>query len=159
MAKVLIVGVFFSSLLILLACQDKRENVTDYWKRKNGESKVVSQKFTLKNGKFDGYCYRYYENGQLHSKALYRDNRLVKIEQVFDPNGNKVNFGKLDEYGTGFVITYSRVTGRRSYSGYYQNGVKEGWWKNYLSEGLSNDSVFYRNGHPDFMPSLYDVLY
>lgn len=93
------------------------------------------------------------------SKAYYENDQLKKIIVVYDTLGNKLNFGKLDKNGTGFVISYSEITGNRTYSGHYVNGRREGWWKNSIYDGYSNDSIFYRNSHPDYLPSLNDVMY
>lgn len=151
---------FLCFYILLSACtNDKVEIHTDYWKNKYGEKENVRKKVSLRNGVLDGYCYRYYPNGQLMSKAYYKEEHLIRIECVFDTLGRKLNFGKLDETGTGYVITYSEITGEREYSGFYKNGRREGWWKNSIYEGGSNDSIFYVNSHPDISPSLVVVMY
>lgn len=147
-------------LIITVGCTNNKTEVTiDYWKNEFGEKSNIRKKCTFRNDQLNGYCYRYYRNGQLMSKAVYKEDHLVKIVCVFDTLGKKLNFGKLDEKGTGYVITYSDISGTREYSGYYKNGRREGWWKNYDYPSEPTDSIFYKNSHPDFMQSLNIVMY
>lgn len=153
---ILLVAIF---LLIRIAHNNKTEISIEYWKNEFGEKGNIREKCTFRNGQLDGYCYQFYSNSQLMSKTIYKKNRLIKIVCVFDPSGKKLNFGQLDETGTGYVITYSDISGTREYSGYYKNGRREGWWKNYTYPNEPTDSIFYTNSHPDFMPSLDMTMY
>lgn len=148
------------TLCILVSCnRTKKETVISYWKNNEGNRTEVKTKCDYKDGKLDGYCYRYYDNGQLMSKTFYEDDKLLKIFFVFDSTGSNLDFGSLDKNGTGYVITYEDYSGRRGYSGYYINGRREGWWKSYSSENYVNDSIFFKNSFPDFSPTLEIVMY
>lgn len=149
-----------SIICILGGCiSSKKETIISYWNNSDGKKTHVKTKCDYKDGKLHGYCFRYYDNGQLMSKTFYEDDRLLKIFCVFDSAGEKLNFGNLDKNGTGYVITYEDYSGRRGYSGNYVNGRREGWWKSYGSENYVNDSIFFKNSFPDFSPTLEMVMY
>jgi antitoxin component YwqK of YwqJK toxin-antitoxin module len=149
-----------SAIHVLIGCNGaKKETMISYWNNSDGSRTHVKSKCDYKDGQLHGYCFRYYDNGQLMSKTFYQEDRLLKIFCVFDSAGRKLDFGKLDENGTGYVITYEDYSGRRGYSGKYINGRREGWWKSYTSENYVSDSIFFKNSFPDFSPTLAIVMY
>ena len=158
--NILIAHIFFGLCLLISASGcTKTEYATDYWNNNLGEKENIKIKCTFRNKKLDGYCYRFYRNGQLMSKAIYKKDHLVEIISVFDTLGRKLDFGELDEDGTGYVITYSDRFGSREHSGYYINGRREGWWKNYTYRGELTDSVFYIDSRPEFLERMHIVMY
>lgn len=158
MNKISVIFILISLSLISIKCtNDKIETSIDYWG--DNEKGQIRRKCSFRNGLLDGYCYRYYSNGQLMSKAIYKKDHLRKIVCVYDTLGRKLDFGSLDENGTGYVITYSDEYGTRERSGQYINGRREGWWKNYTYRGDPTDSVFYKNSRPDFLNTLDIVMY
>ena len=47
------------------------------------------EEWTFKNGKLDGVFNRWYENGQIRSRATYKDGNLDGVFIMWDENGRK----------------------------------------------------------------------
>lgn len=42
--------------------------------------------------------------------------------------------------------SYDDKKGTKHFAGYYKDGLREGWWKNYNFRGELTDSIFFEEG-------------
>lgn len=144
-------------VLVLSACSfDKKEVKYTYWDEKSKTR--IRTKMETTNDIVDGFCYTYYVNGQLLSRTTYADNRLMKIHEVYDTSGNRLNYGYLKN-GTGKVVMFDDRTGTKHMEGKYINGLRQGWWKSYSTKGFLIDSLFFKDGISDDHEYYLYLLY
>lgn len=144
-------------VVVLSACSfDKKKVKYTYWDEKSKTR--IRTKMETTNDIVDGFCYTYYVNGQLLSRTTYADNRLMKIHEVYDTSGNRLNYGYLKN-GTGKVVMFDDRTGTKYMEGKYINGLRQGWWKSYSTNGFLVDSLFFKDGISDGHEYYLYLLY
>lgn len=84
------------------------------------------EKGSFKNGKKEGFFFKYYKNGQLWSKGNFKNNKKEGSWIVYFNNGQIFSKGK------------------------YKNGRAEGYWVMYEKDGTIVDSMTrtWKNGYP-----------
>lgn len=144
-------------LVVISACSFNKKTVKyTYWDEKSKAK--IRTKMETTNDIVDGFCDRFYINGQLLSRTKYNDNRLMEIYEVYDTLGNRLNYGYLKN-GTGRVVMFDDRTGTKYMEGKYVNGLRQGWWKNYSTNGFLVDSLFFKDGIWDNHEYYLDLLY
>lgn len=97
---------------------DHQGNIRSITKYENGvEIDVKNEVSPLK------YRRDYYQNGQMKSEVTYRDGKMEGIRRDFDENGNVV---KSYVYSNGILVSEGILL---------DSGLKEGFWKEYYSDG------------------------
>lgn len=140
-------------LFVLFSCTSTEKKLlgkgADNWPESYaGDSTTIHTEWiSYKEGKDTmTYITNYYSNGKPKSKVILKGDGLWNIEFVNDTLGNPKHFGTLKD-GTGCVTQFNSEDGNPVSAGCYQNGQKEGWWKNYHFKGSILDSSFYKNGY------------
>ena len=146
-------------ILLMLRCGNPDSILIDegkeYWgKREVGDTSVLQLEYRIYAQGSDTLVYytNYYKNGSLKSKVMMKNDLLMEINLVQDTLGKAMNFGQFKD-GNGYVIEYNSNDGSPKRKGLYINGNKEGWWKTYHFTGTVTDSIFYKEGYPQFPQS------
>jgi antitoxin component YwqK of YwqJK toxin-antitoxin module len=158
---------FYSAIILiglLVSCRGKEVFQYDtkrYW-RVNGNDDLTKIKDNI-NVYYDGVdslldWRSYYLNGQMRSHVKFDDNsRILKIYEVYDTLGHRVNFGHLKN-GTGYIYRLDNK-GRLEESGNLIHGKRNGWWKTYHYKGYVLDSTYYDMGKMDGMGDFEFCFY
>ncbi|MCM8570008.1 redoxin domain-containing protein [Gramella jeungdoensis] len=85
----------------------------------------------------------YYPNGQLLSDIEYKDGKVYNIHASFSPEGEPFDKGTIKD-GTGSVILYNDW-GNKVRKYYLNNGIYEGEWIEYKSDGSVSKKYKYQN--------------
>jgi antitoxin component YwqK of YwqJK toxin-antitoxin module len=107
------------------------------------ENGNMSRKGTYKNNKLNGDYYEYYNNGKLKIHAKYEIGLFWNIIVYQDINGNKLDYGTL-ENGNGIVCTYSSK-GKIRAKGEYVDGKPHGEWQMYSNAGYSHSVEYHKD--------------
>lgn len=161
--------VFISILLIInvlfLSCKEKDDAVVSYWP----DGKVKSE-LRYNEGKLDGLCKwyynngnpsmeatysnnilngpstRWYENGSLEEKAYYKGNQYDGVVEEYNVFGTLV---KMSTYQNGVLngLFYQWYDNGKSFvEGEYINGMMHGAWIMYYPDGSIGSSAVYNMG-------------
>jgi antitoxin component YwqK of YwqJK toxin-antitoxin module len=136
-------------------------------------------KGSFNNGKKDGIWEKYWDNGQLMSKQLYKDDELIeelplteseqsKKGKLFIPrrlsgeNSRFIQWNKEQPIVDGVQINQFTHDGKKDgiweryyfngqlqSRGSYENDIKEGYWESYWSNGQLWSKGTYKNGKRD----------
>ncbi len=112
-----------------------------YWYHQNGN---VSTLRNYKNGQQDGVSKQWYENGQLWVTELYEGGRLLEVTELYSSSGSTLSKGQFSN-GNGFIYRY-RADGSKSSKQEYKNGVLDGRYTLYNTDGSVNSTHLYEAG-------------
>ena len=116
----------------------------EYWN--NGQ---LYSKGLYKDNKKDGIWETYYSNGQLKSKFSYKDGKYDGIWEEYHENGQlKSKFSYKDGKYDGIWETYYS-NGQLDSKGSYKDDKKEGYWESYYSNGQLKSKGLYKDGKYD----------
>lgn len=130
------------------------------------ENGNIKTEITLENGKLNGQCCGYYQNGQISWMRNYEKNKIVQFWKQWNENGKKtldieVCDGYINRaiefYPSGrrlFELTFNKIDldkivvwnekGTKNYSGFYKNGLLH---LDGEAEAFTGDLVtYYENG-------------
>jgi antitoxin component YwqK of YwqJK toxin-antitoxin module len=126
---------------------------------------VLSKEGNVKNFNWDGLVTDYYSNGKKKYDLIYKDGLIWNVTFAADTNGNKIDYGTLkDGSGTyklisdsGFVLgigEYSNGMLNGKYTGYFSDGKlkKEQYYTNDTLNGL--DLIYFKSGNIKFKMNM-----
>ena len=111
----------------------------------------VSKKVSNKNGKENTYVeYRYYDNGQLHSKVTYKEGKEDGPWIEYHKNG-KLDFkGTYKDGKRGGPWVYYHKDGQLRYKGNWKNDKRDGPWVSYHDDGQLKFKGNFKDGKKIF---------
>ena len=110
------------------------------WYSEEGKPVVVD---VYKNGRLDGTSFEYYLNGATKTVKVYVDNKISSIKS-YNKAGNIIHQSEFTDGSGHWKIFWE--TGNPLEEGNYKNGVKDGEWKRYQSNGTVDNIKTYNNG-------------
>ncbi len=110
---------------------------------------------SMKNGLRDGSWTFFHSNGEIFSKRLFHQDSLWSVEFTRDSHGKQFKTGDLKN-GCGYFTDYFR-SGKKSSTGNYENGVKEGLWTSYFEKGTLSSQGNFVNGLEDGKWKVYQT--
>ena len=112
----------------------------------NGQKKEI---FSVNRFQINGSYESFFENGELHKKAEYKNGTISTIHLIKNENGDTLEAGTLKN-GNGTLVNYSFDSSNRLYkSGFYhyENGERHGQAKTFDSEGNIISEGRYSKGY------------
>jgi uncharacterized protein len=97
----------------------------------------------------------FYPSGKVSYTVLYKNGREFTLLSCFDKRGNPIDGGTLKD-GTGTLIIYHPLTGKTMYKAEYKNGLRNGKYIGYFSDGKPGQEMTFLN---DTMVGSYVKYY
>lgn len=111
-----------------------------YFNEKNKVFKI----YYFTDGKLNGSFKEFYKNGSLKYDVVYSKNKLSAINNVFDINGDSLEFGTF-KGGDGYVKKF-HDNGSIKEVGFFKNGYRHGNWSFYHYDGTLKEKGSYHKG-------------
>jgi antitoxin component YwqK of YwqJK toxin-antitoxin module len=108
------------------------------------------------DGKKESIWEEYYENGQLESKGLYKDNIKTGIWEDYYTNGQLAGKGQFKNGKQDGIWEEYYENGKLSSKGLYKDGKYDGIWEYYYPNGQLSSKGLYKNGLRDGICEYYD---
>ncbi|WP_313580489.1 hypothetical protein [Chishuiella sp.] len=83
----------------------KKNTIVGQMKLYHPNGKIAS-KTKFRKGVVKDKFYNFHSNGKPYNTYIYKENKLVMVENCYDGKGNKLDCGKLKN-GTGFINQYN----------------------------------------------------
>ncbi len=102
---------------------------------------------SYKDGKIDGICKRYYENGNLQSESVWKDGTLVQdgIKKSYHPDGSLRSIGTYVNGKRHGVLTRYHNNGQISATVTFEHGKEKGIGKLYYENGNLKATMTYKD--------------
>tara|TARA_B110000003_G_scaffold259182_1_gene278930 strand:+ start:393 stop:1487 length:1095 start_codon:yes stop_codon:yes gene_type:complete len=93
-----------------------------FYEYPNGQIKRIDQ---YERGRQHGLTVRWYSNGQKNFERYFIDGKFITY-RVWKPNGKKCPVTKIDEEGTGVIVSYQELLGKEVFRTIrtYENGKR-----------------------------------
>jgi antitoxin component YwqK of YwqJK toxin-antitoxin module len=114
-----------------------------YWP--NGKIKYRS---TFINGKEEGYCNCYWDNGNIAQTGEMRDGKCIGVWTDYSYDGFKSLEGAYGENGNEGIWLSFWDNGNVMSEREYKNGMQDGVFRRYSDDGVLKYHGMYRDGEP-----------
>ncbi|MGF6906172.1 toxin-antitoxin system YwqK family antitoxin [Fusobacterium sp. PH5-44] len=105
------------------------------------EKPIIVEVYT--NGVLNGTSYEYYENGATKTIKVYDNNKIVSMKS-YNKAGNIIHDSTFTGGNGSWKIFWESE--KVLEEGMYKNGVKDGEWKRYQSDGQVDNIKTYKDG-------------